>query len=67
MIVNNFAKVLSEKRYSCREIVKMTGLDNHTIRKLYRAETTAIEFNTLNKLCFALECNTNDILKYVED
>ncbi len=67
MIKNNFAKLLGEKRLDRRDIVKITGLDNHTVLKLYKAETTRIDFETLNKLCFALDCNTNDILKYIPD
>ena len=45
----------------------MTGLDNHIVRKIYKSQTTRIDFNTLDKLCFALECNTSDIFKYVQD
>lgn len=51
----------------CRDIVKITGLDNHTVRSLYKAETVRITFDTLNKLCYALECTPNDLLKYIPD
>lgn len=64
MIVNQLAKLMAEKHLDCRDIVKMTGLDNHAVKKLYKAETSRITFETLDKLCFALECDTNDILKY---
>ena len=67
MIENRFAKLLGEKRLDRRDIVKITGLDNHTINKIYKGETTRIELNTLNKLCFALDCQTDDIFKYIPD
>lgn len=67
MIKNNFAKLLAEKGYDCRDVVRMTGLDNHVVRKIYRAQTTRIDFNTLDKLCFTLECNTGDIFKYIKE
>lgn len=67
MIENRFAELLGKKRLDRRDIVKITGLDNHTVNKLYKAETTRIELNTLNKLCYALECDTNDIFKYIPD
>ena len=67
MIENQFAKLLGEKRLDRRDIVKLTGLDNHTVNNLYKAKTTRIELNTLEKLCYALECDTNDIFKYIPD
>lgn len=67
MIENQFAKLLREKRLDRRDIVKLTGLDNHTVNNLYKAKTTRIELNTLEKLCYALECDTNDIFKYIPD
>lgn len=67
MIENRFAKILSEKQLDKRDIVKITGLDNHTINSLYRGETTGIKLSTLNKLCYALECDTNDLFKYIPD
>ncbi len=67
MIENRFAILLAQKKLDKSDIVKMTGLDNHTVNKIYKNETTKITFNTLDKLCFALECTTNDILKYVPD
>lgn len=67
MIENRFAKALAERKMDKHDIVKITGLDNHTVNKLYKGETTRIEISTLNKLCFALECDTNDIFKYQPD
>lgn len=54
-----------EKNLDKRDIVKMTGLGNHTVNKLYKGETTRVGLDTLDKLCYALECDTNDIFKYV--
>lgn len=67
MIENQLAKIMSKKRLDCRDIVKMTGLDNHTVNKLYKGNTTRVEIKTLDKLCFALECTTNNIFKYIPD
>lgn len=67
MIENRLAILLAKKRIDSRELVKLTGLDNHTVRKLVYGNTTRIEIKTLDLLCFALECNVNDIFKYVPD
>ena len=65
MIVNQLAKLIGEKRLDYRDIVKLTKIDNHTVNKLFKGNTKRIEFDTLDKLCFALDCNTDDILKYI--
>ena len=65
MIENCFAKLLVERKLDRRDIVKITGLDNHTVNKIYKGETTRIELSTLDKLCYALNCQTNDIFKYI--
>lgn len=67
MIENRFAKLLGEKKLDRRDVVKMTGLDNHIIYKIYKGNYSRIDFDTLNKLCTALNCDTNDIFKYIPD
>lgn len=67
MIENRFAKLLADKKLDRRDIVKMTGLDNHIIYKIYKGNYARIDFETLNKLCAALNCDTNDIFKYIPD
>lgn len=67
MIENRFAKLLGEKRLDRRDVVKMTGLDNHIILKIYKNPYTRIDLETLNKICMALECDTNDIFKFIPD
>ncbi len=64
MIENRFAQILHDRKLDKRDIVKITGLDCHTVDKLYKGITSRIEIKTLDKLCFALECDTNDIFKY---
>lgn len=67
MIENRFAKLLGEKRLDRRDVVKMTGLDNHIILKIYKNQYPRIDLETLNKICMALECDTNDIFKFIPD
>ena len=67
MIENRFAKLLGEKKLDRRDIVKLTGLDSHVVLKIYKGNYSRIDLETLNKLFFALECDTNDIFKYIPD
>ena len=34
---------------------------------VWKGTYSRIDLETLNKLCFALECDTNDIFKYIPD
>ncbi len=67
MIKNNLSKILDAKQLKMSELERMTGLSESTIRRVYYNLTSTISFNTLNKLCWALECNVTDILEYVEE
>lgn len=67
MIKNKFAILLAEKGLEKSDIVKITKLDNHTIDKIYKDKTKKISFDTLNKLCYALECKIDDIFEYIPE
>ena len=49
------------------ELSKLSGVGYRTIVGLYHEKITRIEFETLNKLCNALECTPNDLLVYTPD
>ena len=67
MIKNRFAELLGIKRMDRREVVKLTGINRQTLRNIYYDKSKGIEFETLNKLCFALDCTPNDLFKYIHD
>ena len=55
------------KRIKISELAKITGLRYNTVYNLYHDRTKGIDFETLNKLCFALECSPNDLFRYIPD
>lgn len=65
MIKNNVSTIMGMKRLSIAETAKIAGLRYNTVYKLYHDTTKGIDFETLNRLCYALECTTNDLLKYI--
>lgn len=67
MIKNRLSIILGHKKMDKRDIVKLTGLNRHTISNLYADKTKGIDFATLDKLCFALECTPNDLFRYIPD
>lgn len=67
MIKNRVSLLMGDKRLKIAEVAKMTGLSYNAVSNIYYDKTTNIDFETLDKLCYALECNTNDIFKYIHD
>ena len=63
MIENRVAIYMAIKRLDKRDIVRMTGIDRHTLNNIFKCKTKGIEFETLNKLCFALDCTLNDLFR----
>ena len=49
------------------DLVRSTDISKSTLHKLYNGDTTRIEFDTLSKLCEALDVEAGDILKYKTD
>jgi len=67
MIKNNLSTYMGYKRIKISELAKITGLRYNTVHNLYHDRTKGIDFETLNKLCFALECSPNDLFRYIPD
>lgn len=67
MIKNRLAILMAHKKLEKRDIVRMTDINPKTLYNIYKDKTKGIEFETLNKLCFALNCTPNDLLLYIPD
>ena len=67
MIHNNLSTLMGAKRISIAEVSRIAGVRYETVHKLYHDKNKGIEFATLDKLCWALECTPNDILMYIPD
>ena len=67
MIKNKLSEILGRNRMFQTELSRLSGISYSTIKKLYQDKSKAIEFETLNRLCNALNCTPNDILEYIPD
>lgn len=67
MITNKLSEILGRKRMMQTELARLSGISYGTIKNLYKDKTKGIDFDTLNKLCNALECTPNDILEFTPD
>lgn len=58
---------MAEKRWRMVDLARESGVSRETIRKLYNGKAVAVEMETLNRLCKALNCQPGDLLVYVPD
>ena len=58
---------MGEKRIKISELSRLTGLDYKTIFYLYHDKKKGIDFYTLGKICWALECTPNDLLECTQN
>lgn len=67
MIKNRVSIVIGERRMTVAETAKLAGLNYNTVYNLFHDITKGIDFETLDKLCFALNCTPNDLFRYIPD
>ena len=67
MIKINIKDILKEKGKSKYWLVKETELNYQSISDIMNNQTTAIRFDTLEKLCNILDCTPNDLFTIIPD
>lgn len=58
------AELMKSKGITRYRLSKMTNVTYPAIDKLYKDQVDSIKFDTLEKLCLALDCTPNEILVY---
>lgn len=64
MIKSNLAVLLAERKMRVADLVKETGINKSTLYKLYNDESVRIDFETIDKICLALNIEVGDLLKF---
>lgn len=64
MVYINLKAVLKQNNRSKYWLIKHTELSFQTISNLANNETSGIKFDTLEKICKALDCTPNDIIQF---
>lgn len=59
-------EVLLQQNKSMYWLCKQTGITPPTMSALYHNKTNRIGFDTLEKICKALQCSPNDLIKIEE-
>ncbi|TKI50280.1 helix-turn-helix domain-containing protein [Lysinibacillus tabacifolii] len=67
MIKVHLSRLLGEKRMKISELAEVTGLHRNGLSRLYNEETDGIKFDTLEKICKALNCDISDLIEIVDE
>ena len=67
MIKNKLSAILGEQRMRVSELSKLTGISQNALNRIYHNKTKGIDFDTLDKLCNALQKDCQQIFEYIPD
>jgi putative transcriptional regulator len=67
MIKNKLSLILGEQRIRVSELSKLTGISQNALNKIYHNKTKGIDFDTLNKICNALQKDTQELFEFIPD
>ena len=63
MLTLRINKILEEQGKTPYWLGKQTGISQNNIGKICNGETSTIRFDTIEKICKALNCSVNDIFE----
>ena len=66
-IVNRLPLVAGEKRMLPKDIAKIGEMYSSTVIRQWMAESNGISYDTLARICYALDCQPGDILQFVPE
>lgn len=65
MIKNNLSKIMGEKRIRIAELSRLTGISQQAIIALYYEKTKSVQFDTIDKICDALEISVGELFEHL--
>lgn len=66
-IVVTLDVLLAQRKIRSRELAALIGIAEVNLSLLKTGRVKGIRFETLNKICVALDCQPGDILRFVPD
>jgi putative transcriptional regulator len=65
MIVVNLDVMLARRKMRSKELAERIGITESNLSLLKSSKVKGVRFETLDKICAALECQPGDLLEYV--
>ncbi len=60
----HLTEILKEKNMTSKELCSLINITEANLSILRSGKAKGIRFNTMNKICFYLDCELGDILKF---
>lgn len=57
-------EVLKKRNMTSKELCKMIGITEANLSVLRSGKAKGVRFSTINKICYYLQCDVGDILKF---
>ena len=67
MIVVNLDVMLAKRKMRSKELAERIGITEANLSLLKSGKVRGVRFETLNKICDALDCQPGDLLEYRPD
>jgi putative transcriptional regulator len=64
MIVVNLDVMLAKRKMRSKELAEQIGITEANLSLLKSSKVKGVRFETLDKICAALECQPGDLLEY---
>lgn len=64
MIVVNLDVMLAKRKMRSKELAEIIGITEANLSLLKSSKVKGVRFETLDKICAALECQPGDLLEY---
>ncbi|MBV9548328.1 MAG: helix-turn-helix transcriptional regulator [Alphaproteobacteria bacterium] len=64
MIVVNLDVMLAKRKMRSKELAETIGITEANLSLLKSSKVKGVRFETLDKICAALECQPGDLLEY---
>lgn len=66
-IIVNLDVMLAKRKMRSKELAERIGLTEQNVSLLKSGKVRGVRFDTLDKICEALQCQPGDILEYRSD
>ena len=63
-VVITVKETMEKKEITRNKLSKLAGIGYNTVNRYYKNELENVDLDILAKLCFVLECDIKDVLKY---
>ena len=57
-------EILKERKITSKELCNLVGITEANLSILRSGRAKGVRFNTINKICWHLQCDVGDILKF---